>query len=131
MPLSTERVQAYLSSVLGVAVDRYSASESMYPDAECELLAPMAEEHTFEVYVFASEDELCGLLNDDGSPLEEDAANDGVYWYRDDDPGGLYWIALSNYGDNVQLLWFSKRPELDKRWARVDRVLRDLVAFAR
>lgn len=135
--VTAEQVMQRFERELGTPLARYPADPSFYPDVNCEWLAvPVADDDpldvdelfpAFEVYVFASSDDQVMVINDDETPLEEDGAHDGVYWFWDDNPGGGQWVAFTNYPDNLQLVWYSG-PErgLGPQWERLDGVMNDL-----
>lgn len=134
--VTAEHVIQRFEAELGARLARYPADPSFYPDVDCEWLAfPLTEGEadvderfgTFEIYVFASPDDQVTVHNDDGTPLEEDEAEQGVLWFWDDDPAGGCWIAFTNYPENLQLVWYGgAERELGPRWERLDAILVEL-----
>ena len=133
MPVVTaEQVIQRFEAEFGATLARYPADPSFYPDVNCEWLAfPLSEGDlddvdrifgSFEIYVFASPDDHVTVANEDGTPLEEDDVHQGVLWFWDDDPGGGYWIAFTNYPENLQLVWYAgDERKLEPRRPRPER----------
>jgi hypothetical protein len=60
---------------------------------------------------------------------ELDAA-DGTYWqesFPERRPGGILWVARKQYGQNVELRWWTPNRRLDARWQELDRILSSVV----
>ena len=135
--LAVDAVRRHLEQRLNRPLRVLSGLGSLYHDVDVDRLIPdeglEEDEDVWEVYVFRTEKDWTMLVNDDGSPLEEDAEVEGLYWYRDEEPGGPYWMALTNYADNVQLVWMTPSDvrHVGPAWEAIDAALRELAEQAR
>jgi hypothetical protein len=135
--LAVDAVRGHLEQRLRRPLRVLSGLGSLYHDVEVDRLIPdeglEGDGDVWEVYVFRTEEDWTMLVEDDGSPLEEDVEVEGLYWYRDDEPGGPYWMALTNYADNVQLVWMTPSDvrRVSSAWEAVDAALGELAEQAR